>query len=205
MSKCASSAAPARYARFFVTLIVPPSYWTEVTFKLITWPLSAHAYPQGTFSVIPSPHQEGHRGSLGPSFLSASLGIELTVRSAFGLALDGGFLTRLSRPLGALDIFLRACRPSETAHLSRSPCRLETQSQEGGVTLSPPPDPEAWLRRLPPTLCTRNRAPTTGCSKGPWGLRFPSGVPGMFAGKRVHRVAARDSRGLVDSFMQAAN
>ena len=162
-------------------------------------------YPRGTFSVIPGPHQEGHRGSLGPAFASASLDGELTVRPACGLALHGGFLTRLSRPLGPLDIFSRGCRPSETAHLSRSPFGLETQSQEGGVTSAPPPDPEIGLLRLPPTLCTRNHAPTTGCSKGPRGLRFPSGVPGMFSGQWVHRDPDRDSRGLVDSFMQAAN
>jgi len=80
-------------------------------------------YPRGTFSVIPGPHQEGHRGSLGPAFAPASLGSELTVRPAYGLALHGGVLNRLSRPLGALDIFSRACRPSETAHLPLSPFR----------------------------------------------------------------------------------
>jgi hypothetical protein len=71
--------------------------------------------------------------------------------------------------------------------------------------LAPPPGLTTRLLRLPPTLYTRNRAPTTGCSKGPRGLRFPSGVPGMFAGQWVHRDPDWDSGRLVDSFMQAAN
>ena len=42
------------------------------------------------------------------------------VRLTFALALFGEFLTHLSQPLGALDIFSRACRPSQTAHLPGS-------------------------------------------------------------------------------------
>ncbi len=90
-------------------------------------------YPRGTFSVISSPHQEGHRGSLGQAFASASLGIELTVKPAFGLALHGGFLTRLSRPLGSLDIFSRDCRPSETAYQPLSPSRGKKRCQRRAV------------------------------------------------------------------------
>ena len=162
-------------------------------------------YPRGSFSVIPSPHQEGHRGSLGQAFAPASLAREDAVRPAFGLALHGGFLTRLSRPLGALVTFSRACRPSETAHLPLSPFGLETQFQEGGVTLAPSPSLATRLPRLPPTLYTRNRASTAGCSKAPRGLRFPSGVPGMCTGQWVHQGPGWDSGGLVDPFMQAAN
>ena len=165
-------------------------------------------YPRVTFSVIRGPHQEGHSGSLGPAFAPASLGGEDAVRPAFGLALYGGVLTRLSRPLGSLVTLSRDCRPSETAHLPLSPPArggLGVWPQEGGVTLAPPPGPKTRLRRLPPTLCTRDHAPTTGCSEGPRGLRFPPGVAGMFAGQWVRRVPDRDSGGLVDPFMQAAN
>ena len=74
-------------------------------------------YPWGNFSVASSPQRWGHEGSLGPAFASVSLAFEDTVRPAFGLALHGGFLTHLSRPLGPLDTFSRGCRPSRTAHL----------------------------------------------------------------------------------------
>ena len=74
------------------------------------------SYPWGTFSVASSPHQWGHERSLDPAFASGSLALEDPVRPAFGLAFCGGFLSRLSRPLGPLDIFSRGCRPSQTAH-----------------------------------------------------------------------------------------
>ena len=41
-----------------------------------------------------------------------------TVKPAFALALYGEFLTLLSRPLGAPDIFSGACRPSQTTKSS---------------------------------------------------------------------------------------
>ena len=73
-------------------------------------------YPRGSFSDIRSPYQRGHPGSLSPAFAPGPLNMESPVRLAFGFALYGGFLTRLSQPLGAPDIFLEACRPSQTAH-----------------------------------------------------------------------------------------
>ncbi len=75
-------------------------------------------YPRGNFSVISSPHQGGHGCSLSPAFASGSLDVEDPVRPAFAFALCDGFLTRLSRSLGPLDIFSRGCRPSQTAYLS---------------------------------------------------------------------------------------
>jgi hypothetical protein len=59
-------------------------------------------------------------GSLGPSFLSWTLVGQVHVRLAFPLTVNGGFLTLLSQPLGALVIFLRAWRPTQTAYLSLS-------------------------------------------------------------------------------------
>ncbi len=74
-------------------------------------------YPWGNFSVTSDPQQWGYEGSLGPAFAPESLAFKDPVRPAFGLALVGGVLTRLSRPLGPLDTFSRGCRPSRTAHL----------------------------------------------------------------------------------------
>ena len=124
-----------------------------------------------------------HRGSLGPAFASWSASVTDQVRPAFALALHGGVLTRLSRPLGPPDAFSGGCRPSQTAHLPVSPFSgLGTWPWVGGVPWTPPPPPEGWLRRLPPTLCTHGHAPTTGCSKAPRGLRFPLGVSGLCTG-----------------------
>jgi len=78
-------------------------------------------YPRGNFSVMPGPHRGGHERSLGRGFPAGPLTVKGPVRPAFALALYGGVLTRLSRPLGARVIFLRACRPSRTAHPVLSP------------------------------------------------------------------------------------
>ena len=59
-------------------------------------------------------------GSLGPAFASWFVVGPNHVKPAFALALNGRFLTCLSRPLGALVIFSRAWRPTQTAHLSVS-------------------------------------------------------------------------------------
>ena len=88
-------------------------------------------YPRGNFSVTSGPHQWGHGRSLGPAFAPGSLTVEDPVRPAFALALYGGFLSRLSRPLGPLDIFSRGCRPSQTAHLPLSQ-RLEGAGKRHG-------------------------------------------------------------------------
>ncbi len=77
-------------------------------------------YPWGNFSVTSSPQQWGHGGSLGQAFASEFFAFQNPVRLAFGLALEGGFLTHLSQPLGPLDILSRGCRPSRTAHLPMS-------------------------------------------------------------------------------------
>src|SRR5256712_11455162 len=76
------------------------------------------------------------------------------------------------------------------------------ESQIGGVTLAPPPDPKPRPRRLPPTLCTRNHIPATSCSKTPRGLLAPLGVPGLFVQvKWVHRAPGGDSGEVIGPFM----
>ena len=61
-------------------------------------------YPRSNFSVISSPHQGGHRGSLGLHFCSELRLINNPVRLTFAFALYNGFLTHLSQPLGPVDI-----------------------------------------------------------------------------------------------------
>jgi hypothetical protein len=80
--------------------------------------------------------------------------------------------------------------------------RLATQFRKAGVTLLPQEDPEALLRRLPTTLCNRNRIAATSCSKAPQGLLSPMEVGGLFVHLTwVRRVADRDSGALVGPFM----
>ena len=85
-------------------------------------------YSRGNFSAMSGPHRRGHERSLGPGFPPVPLAFEGTVRPAFGLALYGGFLTHLSRPLGACVTFSQACRPSQTAYL---PLFLATRLGQG--------------------------------------------------------------------------
>ena len=147
-------------------------------------------YPRGNFSVMPGPHRGGHERSLGRGFPAGPLVFKGPVRPAFALALYGGFLTRLSRPLGARVTFSRACRPSRTAHLTLSPRfnrGLGSRTGVGGVSLSPPRNPEATLHRLPPTLRTPAQKPTPGCGKAPRGLIALRGVAGLCTGSVYSR------------------
>src|SRR3989344_8840110 len=57
---------------------------------------------------------------------------------------------------------------------------------------------------LLPTLCISLDTTTTSCSKGLQGLRFPLGDTGIFTGKWVQKVLARDSDHLVEPFMHVA-
>jgi hypothetical protein len=74
-------------------------------------------YPRSNFSVISSPHQGGHRGSLGHNFLFESNLSMNPIRLAYTLAFHTGFLTRLSQPLGSADTISAECHPSQTVHL----------------------------------------------------------------------------------------
>ena len=161
-------------------------------------------YSRGNFSVMPGPHQRGHERSLGPGFPPAPHAFKGAVSPAFGLALYGGFLTRLSRALGAPDIFSGACRPSQTARLPLSPeTRVRVAVTSGPCFIGASTPPGEGVSLLPPTLRTRDHNPTTGCSKAPRGLLAPRGVPGLCTRLRVHRAPGRDSGDLVDPFMRA--
>lgn len=70
-------------------------------------------------------------GSLGLTFVSRSFIVCERVKLAFALTLYGGLLTLLSQPLGALVIFSRAWRPTQTAHLSVSLYQVSDITPEG--------------------------------------------------------------------------
>ena len=119
------------------------------------------------------------------------------VRPAFALALYGGFLTPLSRPLGALDPLSRAYRPSQAAHQPLSP-RVEVSraakegrcymggSTRAGARASQPP-----AYAMHPWLLGNGRLPqsSTGSSLPAGGPR-PMRRDGGFAG-RVPGTAGR--------------
>ena len=76
-------------------------------------------------------------------------------------------------------------RPSQTAHLARSPARIHgtglgDSRYKGGISRLAPSAPEGGLRRLPPILRMYSKAPIPGCSKGPRGLSVLPRVRGIF-------------------------
>jgi hypothetical protein len=76
---------------------------------------------------------------------------------------------------GRLRYSLGGDRPSQTAHLPRSPTRLigaglGSKHHQGGISPSPPPKLALQLLRLPPILHKQCPNSMTGCSKAPRGL-----------------------------------
>ena len=105
---------------------------------------------------------------------------------------------------GRLRYLLGGDRPSQTACLALSPCRITAR-------VSYPTRP-GWCsiggRSLPPTLCRPCRAATPGCSKAPWGLSVLRRVmrifthatisPSLSLRQRPSRYAIRAGRNLPD-------
>ena len=75
-----------------------------------------------------------YAGSLGQSFNSAFFTFQKTVRQAFALALFSRFPTWMSLSLGPIDIFSTGCRPSQTACLLMSSCKLVTLQKVSSIT-----------------------------------------------------------------------
>ncbi len=69
------------------------------------------------------------------------------VKPAFALALYGEFLSRLSRPLGAPDIFSGAYRPSLTTHQTVSSYRVSDMVPKGWCYIVAPQLLAKLLRR----------------------------------------------------------
>src|SRR5438309_10730822 len=74
-----------------------------------------------------------------------------------------------------LRYLLGGDRPSQTAHQTVSPTRidssrLDAQSIQGGISRLALLSPEAQLQSLPPILRRMPRKSLSSCSKGSWGL-----------------------------------
>ena len=81
-------------------------------------------------------------------------------------------------------------RPSQTAHLTRSPGRitaagLELRLAKGGIPRLAPPRLAPWLPCLPPILYIAHQSPMSGYSKAPWGLSVQSQVACVFTGNSI--------------------
>ena len=163
-------------------------------------------YPRSNFSVISSPHQGGHRGSLGPHFCSEYNLVMNSVRLTFALALCSGFLTRLSQPLGPVDIFSTGCHPSQTAYQLVSffqskqrklwqvvfHCRLHLTQKSSFSNYH--------LRYVSnPTLQQQAAVKFHGVFASHWKSLASAPV------ESIRRILIRDSMDLVASFMQVVN
>ena len=81
-------------------------------------------------------------------------------------------------------------RPSQTAHLTMSLCRihgsrLESQQCKGGIPTATPYMLTHILPSLPPILYIHYRNPISSYSKAPWGLSVLSRVTGIFTGTTI--------------------
>lgn len=164
-------------------------------------------YPRGNFSVVPGPHRGGHERALGPGFPTGPLAFRGPVRPAFALALYGGVLTRLSRPLGARVTLSRACRPSQTAHPTLSPARPGRGKVDGRrrvVFHGRLPVPRrgrligSHLRYAPPPVDQRRAAVKLHGVFSPCG-----GMWDCAPTQGVHGATGQDSGDLVNPFMRA--
>ena len=120
---------------------------------------------------------------------------------------------RAEGTLGRLRYLLGGDRPSQTAHLTRSPVRLhglglEFQCFKSGIPPLAPHYLAAVVRCLPPILYMKHQNPMSGYSKAPRGLSVLSQVTGIFTGttispspslrQRPDRYAFRAGRNLPD-------
>ena len=89
-----------------------------------------------------------------------------------------------------LRYLLGGDRPSQTAHLARSPIRMDgvglgDSQHKGGISRLAPGDLTTPLHSLPPILYRINQSPVPGYSKAPRGLSVLPRVTSIFAGATI--------------------
>jgi len=141
-------------------------------------------YPQGNFYPLIGGLSTQHHRVTKPVFPLCS---RCPSRSQAPLCLCT--LQRVSIPpegtFGRLRYLLGGDRPSQTAYLTLSMCRLhgsmlEFQHVQGGISPSAPVPPKGYLLSLPPILRSTCQNPISGYSKAPWGLPVLPRVEGIF-------------------------
>ena len=128
-------------------------------------------------------------GSLSPTFVPARL-VCLAVKLPSAFALSGAISIRTEGTFGRLRYLFGGDRPSQTAHLTLSRCRLhgsrlEPQPWKSGIPPTTPPILAYRSLCLPPILYIQNQNPISGCSKAPWGLSVLLRVTCIFTGTAI--------------------
>ena len=138
-----------------------------------SWGRSA-CYPQGSFYPLSDGLSIQHRRITKPDFRPCST---CRSRSQTPLCLCTLRLISIQAEgiFGRLRYSLGGDRPSQTAHLTLSPCpssgtRLELRSNKSGIPTSAPRILAYTSLRLPPILYIFDQNSISGYSKAPWGL-----------------------------------
>jgi len=153
-----------------------------------SWAPSA-CYPRGSFYPLSDTPSTRRYQITKPDFRLCS-----TCRSRSQAPLCLCTLRRVSIPpegtFGRLRYLLGGDRPSQTAHLALSPCRVHGQGlgsrlNQGGISRTAPPKLAPRLHRLPPILHKLSPNSIPSCSKAPRGLFVLLRVHGIFTATSI--------------------
>ena len=138
-----------------------------------SWARSA-CYPQGSFYPLSDGHSTLSRRITRTCFRTCSACRPRSQARLHSCAL-GTIANRPERTFVRLRYILGGDRPSQTAHLTLSPCpssgtRLELRSNKSGIPTSAPRILAYTSLRLPPILYIFDQNSISGYSKAPWGL-----------------------------------
>ena len=123
----------------------------------------------------------GTTGSLYPSFDPARL-VGLTVKHPYTHCALRTITNRAEGTFESLRYFFGGDHPSQTTHLTRSPCwqGLGNTYIKAGISTTTPPQLAPRLRSLPAILHIIYTLPMLSYSKGSRGLFVPLRVTGIF-------------------------
>ena len=138
-----------------------------------SWARSA-CYPQGSFYPLSDGPSIRHRRITNPDFRPCSTCLSRS-QARFCICTRRLISIQSERTFGRLRYSLGGDRPSQTAHLTLSPCpssgtRLELRSNKSGIPTSAPRILAYTSLRLPPILYMLHQNSISGYSKAPWGL-----------------------------------
>ena len=138
-----------------------------------SWARSA-CYPQGSFYPLSDGPSIRHRRITNPDFRPCSTCLSHS-QARFCICTRRLISIQSERTFGRLRYSLGGDRPSQTAHLTLSPCpssgtRLELRSNKSGIPTSAPRILAYTPLRLPPILYMLHQNSISGYSKAPWGL-----------------------------------
>ena len=138
-----------------------------------SWGRSA-CYPQGSFYPLSDGPSMRCRRITKPDFRPCSTRLSRS-QTPFCLCTLRMVSIHAEGIFGRLRYSLGGDRPSQTAHLTLSPCpssgtRLELRSNKSGIPTSAPRILAYTSLRLPPILYMLHQNSISGYSKAPWGL-----------------------------------